>query len=726
MSRVALACLGALLGHGLVAASPPLLAKEKLWSLEPLVRPAVTPVRGSSWARNSVDAFVLSKLESNGLAPSAEASRGDLLRRAYLDVIGLLPEPEEVDAFAADDAPEAFERVVDGLLASPRYGERWARHWLDLARYAESEGFKSDETRPNAWRYRDYVIRSLNSDKPYDRFLREQIAGDELWPDDPEARIATAFNRHYPDESNARNLLQRRQEILNDITDTTAQVFTGLTFGCARCHDHKFDPISQEDYYRLQAFFANVRAVDDFPLIAGEELKQHRAKQAAWEEKTAPIRAQMATIEEPKRQAIAKDNFDKFPPEVQSAVTKSSAERTPIEWQMYYKALPYMNPDQDAVVGGLKEDAKKRWQALKDDLGKLDDLRPAALPIGTGISDGGREAPKTYLLGVGVYDAQVREVEPGFPAALGSETPRIVPISGLDSTGRRAALANWLADARNPMTARVMANRVWHHHFGRGIAGTPNDLGSLGERPTHPELLDWLASELISSGWSLKHLHRLILTSSVYRQSSIGSTTNTTPPTSDPENKLLWRFPRRRLEGEVIRDVALQAAGLLNLKAGGRSISPELPEGMGAGGYTSWGVTKEAAERQRRSIYVFVKRNLRYPFFEAFDMPDTHETCGRRNVTTTAPQALLLLNDKLVLGWAKAFAARVRESAPENADRQVEEAYRIAYSRRPSAEELSEALAFLRRQAEAAGDARQALADLCHVLLSSSELVYTN
>ncbi len=696
---------------------------QRLWSLAPLARPEVPSVKSSGWVRTPIDVFILARLEEQSLAPSPEAGKTDLLRRATLDLVGLLPEPCEVDAFLADDSPEAFERAVERLLSSPHHGERWARHWLDLARYAESEGFKSDETRPNAWRYRDYVVGSFNEDKPYDRFVREQIAGDEIWPSDPEARVATAFNRHYPDESNARNLMQRRQEILNDITDTVGQVFTGLTFGCARCHDHKYDPISQADYYRLQAFFANVRAVDDLPLVSAGELRRHREKLAVWEEKTSAIRAEMAAIEEPKRKAIAQDNFVKFPPEVQSAISKPAVERTPIEWQMYYKAWPYMNPNPASIVGSFDADAKKRWQALKEELGKFSSLHPGDLPSGTGIADAGREAPRTFVLTGGVHDAYGREVEPGFLAAVGGGPPRIEPPNAIESTGRRTALAGWLTDPANPLTARVMANRVWHYHFGRGIAATPNDVGAMGERPTHPELLDWLAVELIEHGWSLKHLHRVIMKSSVYRQAT---TLREDASNADPDNKLFWRFPRSRLEGEVIRDAALQAAGLLNPKAGGPSVFPELPKGMGPGGYTSWGKTGEAAERNRRSIYVFVKRNLRYPLFEAFDMPDTHESCARRNVTTTAPQALMMLNDKLVLEWARAFAARVHESAGPDPKRQVEEAYRIAYSRRPDAGEVEMALAFLSRQGEIAGGTEPALADLCHVILNSNELVYRN
>ena len=701
---------------------------QSLWSLEPLGAPVVPAVRDASWARTPIDRFVLSKLEDAGVEPAAPAAKAALLRRVTLDLIGLLPTPEETAAFQADDSPDAYEKVVDRLLASPHHGERWARHWLDLARFAESEGFKSDETRPNAWRYRDYVIRALNADKPYDRFIEEQIAGDELWPEDFEARIATAFQRHYADESNARNLLQRRQEILNDITDTVGQVVLGLTFGCARCHDHKYDPISQADYYSLQAFFANVRAWDDFPLGSPDEQRRYREKLATWEERTAPIRAEMASIEEPKRREIANDNFVKFPPEIQEAIRKPAAARTPIEWLMYYKAEPYMNPERGAVVGGLAAEAKKRWKALEQDLAKYQDLNPGEIPVGTGMVDAGPEAPKTFVLAGGVYDAPKEEVEPAYPSAvLGPKVPpgkALISRPGrLESTGRRAALARWLADARNPLPPRVMANRLWHYHFGRGIAGTPSDLGVMGERPTHRELLDWLATELVRDGWSLKRLHRAIVTSSVYRQASVrqGTLAADADAVSAVTVRLFARFPPRRLEGETLRDTVLQAAGLLDLAIGGPSVYPELPDGMGPGGYTRWDSKEDGSGRTRRSVYVFVKRNLRYPFFELFDMPDTHESCGRRNLTITAPQALMMLNDKLVIAWAKAFAGRVARHAGSARPAQIAEAYRICFSREPEPNESAEAVEFLARQETILGDADAALADFCHALLNSSE-----
>jgi hypothetical protein len=715
---------------------------------KPIMREPPT-VREQAWVRNPIDAFVLNRLEQSRIAPAPEAPKQALLRRAYLDLIGLPPTPEEVDAFTADTSSNAFEKVVDHLLASPQYGQRWARHWLDLARYADSEGFKADETRPNAWRYRDYVIDSLNQDKPYDRFIREQIAGDELWPDDPAAHVATYFLRSYPDESNARDLLQRRQQILNDDTDTVGSVFLGLTVGCARCHDHKFDRISQRDYYRLQAFFAGLRADDDIPIASPDEIREHDAKLAAWEEKTESIRQEMARIEEPKRKAILKDYFDKYPTEIQASLLKLAADRTPLDWVFHYKAAQYLEPDSyqylapdSAVVGGLKPDAKARLKELKQKLDAYASLKPTDFQLGTGVRDAVTEAPPTYILRRGVYDAPEKEVKPGFPTALDSSEPKIVPLSKIASSGRRSALADWLASPQNSLTARVIVNRIWNYHFGRGIVGTPGDFGKQGDRPSHPELLDWLAIHFVHDGWSLKKLHRLIMTSSTYRQSTAPAAL---AMKADPDDLLLWRFPRKRLEAEVIRDSALSVAGLLNPKMGGPGIFPEIPPGMQVRG--GWPVTKDQAERNRRSVYIFVRRNTRYPLLEAFDMPEAQETCSRRFVTTTPSQALMLLNDKLALQWAGHFAGRVARDAGPDRRAMIDAACRLAFCRPASPEEMHLMNQFLDRQqsiiADRVGNGEKlampdppainlapadaaALVDLCHVLLNSNEFVYSD
>ncbi len=714
--------------------------QRSYWAFQKIARPAPPAVKNAAWVRNPIDRFLLAALEAKGIRPAPLADKVTLLRRATYDLTGLPPTAEEVDAFLADNSPKAFEKVVDRLLASPHYGERWARHWLDLARFAESEGFKSDETRPNAWRYRDYVIQAFNHDKPYDRFLKEQIAGDELWPDSPEARVATAFNRHYPDESNARNLMQRRQEILNDITDTVGSVFVGLTYGCARCHDHKFDPILQADYYRLQAFFANTRAADDIVMAAAESARQHREQMAAWEEKTRDLRDAMSKLIEPRRKQMVQDLVDKYPPEIQAAMNKAPAERTPIEWHMYYKAKPYLQPEDEEVARSLRGEAKKKYEALKVEMNQFASLHPGELPIGIGIADVGRQAPKTFTLSIGVYDAPVEEVQPGILSILDPGPAKVTPPAGLESSGRRTALANWLASPENPLTPRVMANRIWHYHFGQGLVATPSDFGFMGERPTHPELLDWLAGEFVRNGWSIKAMHRLIMTSSAYQQSSAH---RKEAARQDPQNRLLWRFPRQRLEAEIIRDASLAVSGMLNPKVGGPSVFPEVPQGFESRG--GWRVTQDPHERNRRSVYIFVRRNTRYPMLETFDFPDTHEPCGRRNVTTTAPQALTMLNSKLTLEWAGAFAGRVLERAGADLNKQIETAYRIAYSRRPDDTEKGIAQDFFERHrqivaeraasggklalppslpydADKAGAA--ALVDFCHMLLNSNEFVY--
>ncbi|MDB6022997.1 MAG: hypothetical protein JWQ04_2854 [Pedosphaera sp.] len=745
-----------LIGHALLM-SPVAATERKIgpedrayWAFQKVSQPANPEVKDPHWVRNPIDAFVLARLEKAGMQPSPPADKTTLLRRAYLDLIGLPPSPQEVEAFLTDMSPKAFSKAVDRLLASPQYGERWARHWLDLARYAESEGFKADETRPNAWRYRDYVINAFNSDKPYDRFVSEQIAGDELWPDDPQAHVATAFNRHYPDESNARNLVQRRQDILNDITDATSAVFMGLTCSCARCHDHKYDPILQSDYYRLQAFFANTAAKDDVPLCSAKELKQYREQRALWEEKTRAIRDEMSDLEAPGSAALVKEYFDKYPAEIQAALKKPASDLNPMDRWLVWKANQYLGPDShefvgatSAVMGKLKPDAKKRWQELKAELDTFAALRPADLPIGSSMIDIGREAPKTCVLSRGVFDQPKAEVQPGFLTVLGTNDAIIVPPKNLDSTGRRTALAKILVDPNNPLTARVMVNRIWGWHFGRGIVATPSDFGTRGERPTHPELLDWLAGEFVRHGWSIKHMHRLILNSSAWQQAS---GYREVAANADPDDKWLWRFPRQRLEGETIRDSALAVAGLLNPAIGGPSVFPELPAGMPApmGG---WKVNADLEQRNRRSIYIFVRRNTRYPMFDAFDEPDPHESCPRRNVTTSPVQALTLLNSELTLTWAENFAGRVLDAAGPDVDRQIDAAFHLAYGRGPDAEEKKTVQSFFQSQQEilaerqargealalppklpASADPLRAatLVDFCHTLLNMDEFVYQN
>ncbi|MDX1981999.1 MAG: DUF1549 and DUF1553 domain-containing protein [Bryobacteraceae bacterium] len=697
--------------------------QKRWWSFQPIAKTAPPAVQNRSAVKNDIDAFIVAKLEAKGIRPNSTADKITLLRRASLDLTGLPPTPEEAQAFLADNSPNAWANQIDRLLNSPRYGERWARHWLDLARYADSEGFKSDETRPNIWRYRDYVINSFNADKPYDRFVKEQIAGDEIYPNDPQAVIATGFNRHFPDESNARNLMQRRQELLFDVTDVVGSTFMGLTVGCAKCHDHKFDPILQKDYYRLQAFFSNTRIEDNLVLADGERRRQYEAKYSVWDARTAAIRGEMSKLVEPVRKQLWKDGFDKFPPEIQDSITTEPEKRTPIQWHMYYKARPQVEIPEETAAKKLKGPVATRYAALAKELKTFDDIKPAGLPVAQTMIDNASAPPKTHVLKVGVYNAYQEEVEPGFLTLLDGGAPaKIEKPASVNSSGRRTALANWLADPKNPLTARVMVNRIWHYHFGRGLSGNPSDFGLMGERPSHPELLDYLAATFIENGWSIKKMHRMILLSNTYQ---LSSAYDESAARLDSGNRLLWRFGRRRLEGETVRDAMLAVSGKLNLKMHGPGVFPPLPPGVITRG--GWKMDEDESEANRRSVYVFVRRNTRYPMFEAFDMPDTHESCARRNMTTSAGQALELMNNELVLDWSRSLAARVsNDAAGMSPQSQIERAYKLVYSRTPNAAEVKAAEAFLERHDKVTGNRQTTLVDFCHMLLNSNEFLYLN
>ena len=719
-------------------------SQREYWAFQEVTRP-----RAPATKQHPVDSFVAAKLAEKGIEIAPRADKITLIRRASLDLIGLPPTPEEVEAFLNDGSPTAFETVIGRLLASQHYGERWARHWLDLARYAESEGFKSDETRPNAWRYRDYIIKAFNEDKPYDRFVREQIAGDELWPEDPWAQVATGFNRNYPDETNAANLWLRRQEILQDMTDVVGQTFLGMTYGCAKCHDHKFDPILQADYYRLQAFFANSKANDNIVMWPEDKVAEHKRKLSAWEDATREIRDEMEVMLKPKREAIIEEQLVRYHPDIREQLLRPKEEQTPFERQMYAKFRWQMEfvTREKSLTAKFNDEEKERYAALQQELESFKHLHPGEIAVGAGIYDLGKQAPATHILSVANYAAPGEEVQPGFLSILDPAPAKFAPPEGLNSTGRRTALANWLASPENPLTGRVMVNRIWQHHFGRGIVATPSDFGLMGERPTHPELLDWLTDEFVAGGWSMKQMHRLIMTSETYQQSSDFRETSNQ---KDPFNRLLWRYPPQRLEGEVIRDSALKVAGLLNPAIGGKSVFPPLPRNMPEprGG---WELSEDPADQNRRSIYVFVRRNARYPMLQVYDMPDTHASCARREVTTTAPQALAYLNSEQTMNWAQSFAGIVIDEAGADRGAQIERAYRIAYSRAPDGWEKDAGLTFLDRHAQiiAEREARgvkdeeaaklalptvmaenlkpaqaAALVDFCHSILNSNEFVF--
>jgi hypothetical protein len=687
------------------------------WAFKPVRRPDVPAVRAA--ASSPIDAFLLVKLEAAGLAFTPPADKATLLRRVTFDLTGLPPTVSELEAFLADDAPTAFEKVVDRLLASPAYGERQALPWLDLVRYAETDGFKADSSRPNAWRYRDYVTRSFNADKPFDRFIKEQLAGDEQYPTDPDALIATAFLRHYPDEYNAVNLEQRRQEILNDITDTTGQAFLGITLGCAKCHDHKFDPIKQSDYYRIQAFFAGWKEVDA-PLLPAEQRAEYDRKLRDWEAKTADVRRQIDEIERPYKERFSQKRRGRFPEELSHLLDIPPEKRTPLEQQLAAMVMKQVFMDDKGMFNGMKPAEKDRWESLKK---QLADAGPKPTPpaVAMAFTDVGPDVPPTRVLKRGNWRKPDAEVHPSFLSAVDDRLADVHPLPEARTSGRRSALANWIADANNPLTTRTIVNRVWAEHFGRGIVESLGDLGFQGDRPTHPELLDWLATEFVREGWSEKKLHRLIVLTDAYRQ---GSTFNAMAAKVDAHNDLLWRMNRRRLDGEALRDSVLCVAGTLNPKAGGPSVFPELPAEMKPSG--AWPVSPDPAERDRRSVYVYVKRNLRYPLFGAFDAPDRNEACSRRFETTTPAQSLMLLNEQLYVDKARRFAERVTREAGTDRAAAIERAYLIALSRRPTSEERTAAVRFLTEQAKRAGGPREALADFCHALFNLNEFVYVD
>ena len=606
------------------------------WSLRQRIRPTVPvladPVQ-RAWARNPVDAFILARLAREGLRPAPEADRRVLIRRATFDLTGLPPTPGEVEAFVADPAADAYERLVERLLASPAYGERWGRHWLDVVRYAETEGFEYDRHRPGAWRYRDYVVRSFNDDKPYDRFALEQLAGDELDGATLETRTAAGFHRLGPVRRNAGNaaVAFSRNEVLTEMTDAVGTVFLGLTVGCARCHDHKFDAVSQADYYRLQAFLAATHEDD----VALAEPAVH----AAWKERTARIAAEINRVKQD-----AKD-----------------------------------------LKGAARQRADARVRELQHSL-------PPPLPTVSSVHTTG-ERLAVRVLKRGDPAREGPPVGPGFPPAL---TGPAVAAPAAGARRPRTALARWVTDPANPLAARVVVNRVWLYHFGRGIVETPNDFGVNGARPSHPELLDWLAEEFVAGGWRFKALHRLLITSSTYRQSS-RAPGEQAGRARDPEGRLLWRFPPRRLSAEEVRDALLAVSGRLNRKAGGESVVPPAEPDLVNLLYdpAQWQVTADPAEHDRRSVYLVVKRNLRLPFAQVFDQPDAQTSCACRERSTHALQALELLNGATANDLARAFARRLEREAGPDRGRQVERGFRLAAGRPPTPREKALALDFL-------------------------------
>jgi hypothetical protein len=591
----------------LAGQSAPKVAPD--WAFQP-VRPVAVPrVKGAAWVRNPIDAFVLARLEAAGRKPSPTAPPATLLRRLHLDLTGLPPTPEEQEAFCRDSSPDAWGRLVDRLLSSPAHGERYARHWLDVARYADTNGYERDADKPSAWRYRDRVIRAFNADLPFDRFVVEQLAGDEVDDADVDSVLATGFLRLGPWDDEPADPKADRYDQLDDMVSTTAEAFLGLTLACARCHNHKFEPLTMLDYYRAVAVFNPLER----PRDGRKEL------------------------------------------------------------------------DRPAAPRGRKI---------------------AAAPPGYFLEERSPKPPATHLLRRGRPDSPGAVVQPGVPAVLAARQPAFLP-PGEFTSRRRLTLARWIANRDNPLTARVIVNRVWMWHFGEGLVATPNDFGTRGAAPTHPELLDWLAGWFADHGWSLKELHRLVVTSSTYR------TAKGLPP-------------RRRLDAEVIRDGVLAASGRLNRAMYGPGVRPPIPAAALEGHSDPKTVWKPDGEREasRRSVYVHVKRSLMLPMLEALDYCDTARSTGRRLTTTVAPQALILFNGDFVNEQAAHLARRVADEAGPSEKDRLDRAYRLVLCRAPRDDEramIGESLA--RHRKDGLSD-EAAWAQVCRVLLNLNEFVY--
>jgi len=720
-------------------------AESTHWAFQPPARPAVPKVT-TGRQENPIDAFVLARLEKNSIKPPAQADKRTLLRRVYLDLIGLLPTVEEQQAFFSDRSPDVYSKVVDSLLARPQYGERWARHWLDLVRYAESNGYERDGTKPNAWRYRDYVINALNQDKGFDRFVTEQLAGDEVEGANAETQIATTFLRLGTHDDEPAEPQLDRYDQLDDVLGTTAASFLGLTLRCARCHDHKFEPLKQTEYYRMLAVFEPLKrpqenkAETDRLVGTEAELTAYRKAMAQADAAIAPLRQELDQQTKTLRDRLFKKKDASFPgvpflehAEIVLAFQTESGKRSKEQKELVEK---FNQKLEEAIRNEATAEEKLVLDDRQKQIAAIDAARPKEPKRGYIWYEESAKPPVTRLLRRGDPTDPGEELQPGIPAVL-TQGPLEAPVSLKQSSGRRLWLARWLTSPSNPLVARVMVNRVWQWHFGEGLVASENDFGVVGQRPSHPELLDYLATEFIRSGWSLKQLHRLIVSSKTYQASSEW---NAQAAKVDPENTLLWRWKQRRLEAEAIRDTALAVSGELNLEVGGPSIYPQVPQTVLASQSRpgdGWGKSdkKQAA---RRSVYIFVKRSLAVPELEVLDAPDTTSSCEQRSVSTTGPQALTFLNGEFTYQQARRFAERLASQAGSSARDQIEKGFEIAFSRPPDKRELKVATDFLdaqRRQVEA--DARgkgpangeawkKALEAFCLVLLNTNEFFFLN
>ncbi|MBM3760279.1 MAG: DUF1553 domain-containing protein [Acidobacteria bacterium] len=694
--------------------------KSTHWAFQPLQKPSAPAVKNTAWPRNSIDNFVLATLEAKNLKPAAEASKLTLLRRAALDLTGLPPTPEQTRAFLADNRPDAYERIVDELLRSPHYGERWARQWLDLARYADTDGFEKDLPRQHSWRWRNYVIDSLNFDKPFNQFTIEQLAGDQLPNPSLEQKVATGFHRNtlINREAGVTRAEDRFDTLVNRVS-TTSTTWMGLTMGCSQCHDHKYDPISQKEFYSTMALFSNSFDTDMDAPVPGE-LGPWLAARPAYLKKrqellnSAPVSTWFATWQDKMRAAVTKPGTDiEWDFSVTSfRVMFDHAEKVlmmPAEQRSerdQNRLLSYFLSNPSHTLRGEKEKADN-LKEIRDAIRKLDEENPKLTQAYVIIPD--PSAPPQRIAVRGDWKTPGIEVQPGTLAVL----PEFKP--GDDPT--RLAFAKWLVNDANPLTPRVIVNRYWQEFFGRGLVKTSEDFGTQGEKPSHPELLDHLANQFRESNWSVKQLHKSIVLSATYRQSS-----KARPEVEeiDPDNALLARQQRLRLSAESIRDSALLAAGLLNTKIGGPSVRPPQPKGVSElvyGNSAKW-IESTGPDKYRRGLYTFFQRTAPYPMLTNFDAPDMSVSCSRRRTSNTPLQALNLLNDPVFFEAAGALAYRLQTEAPAGVEDKINYAFDLALGRPASARELTRLKRFLDEQPQ-----DTAWTSLARVILNTDEFI---
>ena len=720
--------------------------KQEHWAFRPVARSAVPNVASKTGAlfQNAVDSFIATQLTISGHGLSAPADRMTLLRRVTFDLIGLPPTPDEVTEFLTDESPDAYERIVDRLLSNPHYGEAWGRNWLDVVRFAETAGFKEDPIRPTAYTYRDYVIRAFNRDLPFDRFVRDQLAGDELFPDDAESLAATAYCRMWPDESNASNILLARQTSLDDLTGNVGAAFLGLSIGCAQCHDHKFDPLLQTDFYQLQAFFSGIVLEDKVPVGTHSQLAEFRLAERAWLAETAELRRELNQLERPARIKMQGDRRMKFPAEVLEALDTPLEDRDTMQRQLAFWSARQMGVKEEDIPKHLEDSAKFRRDEVLALMAEATQRqpRPAQEASVMAVAELTPTPPLTHRMETGSYDRPRETLEPHYPVVLRREAtlnpPTITPPTDRTS-GRRSELARWLASVEHPLTHRVWVNRLWQGHFGRGLVSNANDFGTQTPPPSHPELLDWLTSESIGQGFHSKALHRQMVSSATYRQSSRREDAEPSMRDGSLESHAVpaySHFPRLRLSSERIRDAWLMASGQLNDAMFGPGTRPELPPNFSS---YEWKVS-EPAQQVRRSVYLFAKRNLPYPMMAAFDFPDMHETCGCRTKTTIAPQALMLLNNHIILHAARQLAARAHaEAMSADPAAQIQRAWQMTFGRPATDREVQLALKFAADQSRAITNSAatqtaeatashhsddEAFVDLCHSLLNANEFLF--